>query len=382
MTGARTRLWARAPWGSAAFGDVDHADPGVLQGFRNRRSRGLFTASHDDTVTISIDGLQVEPVNVSHRLNALPCRPETGGQAAHDDLEGPLLHFCFIRAGVRIILFGKIGKSEAGPDHQDDQQDKAWCFHDLPLLINVRLILHDGVPMNKSKGFTRVAPAAAVLLLAVGCARQDGDGGQSAERDAPEPAPSAPGVMVSVFDCADGERVVTRGREGERLVLHRAGESWEMEATDDAEGTYASDAGAAWKRDGAEAQWAGPESDPVRCGESPGAIVWEEARLRGVDYRAEAGDQSWELELTGDALRFRHRSRDDVLQLEDVSWDDDGIHLRGGDSEADVVLERLELPCDHGDGVGSLEQVRITVEGRPLQGCGGFLDDPSAPSTP
>lgn len=240
--------------------------------------------------------------------------------------------------------------------------------------------------MNRDNGLhraiRRTAVIAAMMVLASGCARHGGDAGDTVERDALEPAPGAPGVMVNVFDCADGERVVTRGRDGERLIVHRAGEAWDMYAVAGADDTYQSEAGAAWTRDGAQAQWAGPKGGRVRCGESPDAIVWEEARLRGVDYRAEAGDQSWELELMGDALSFRHRSRDDALRVDNVSWADDGIHLEGGDPETGVALERLDLPCDHADGVETLEQVRITVEGRPLQGCGGFLDDDMEPSSP
>ncbi|SEO54918.1 hypothetical protein [Aquisalimonas asiatica] len=236
--------------------------------------------------------------------------------------------------------------------------------------------------MNKFHGAGRALRLAVIVVLvlwASGCARHDGDPDRVDAREAPEPAPGAPGVLVNVFDCADGERVVTRGREGERLIAHRDGDTWDMLAVDDAETTYESDDGAVWQRDGAQAQWTGPEGGQVRCGETPGAVVWEEARLRGVDYRAEAGDQSWELELDGDTLSFRHRSRDGVLRVDDAEWRDDRGRLDGGDPETGIALERLDMPCDHGDGVDTLEQVRITVEGRPLQGCGGFLDEDLAP---
>ncbi|WP_290632661.1 hypothetical protein, partial [Aquisalimonas sp.] len=93
--------------------------------------------------------------------------------------------------------------------------------------------------MNKSCGPGRAASwgvaITVVVLLVSGCARDDADPRGTGEREAPEPAPGAPGVLVNVFDCADGERVVTRGREGERLVVHRAGETWDMWAVENAE---------------------------------------------------------------------------------------------------------------------------------------------------
>ncbi len=210
-----------------------------------------------------------------------------------------------------------------------------------------------------------------VVALAVGCAAHEPAAqGRPADVALPEAAPTAPGVLVHVYDCADGERLVTRGAGREQLELHRDGDELAMESVPaDGDLAYQGE-GVSWEVVGGEGRLTLGDGTRVRCGESPGAVVWEEARLRGVEYRAQGYDHSWELEVKDGALTFRAREREGSLNADRVIWTDDGAQLRAETADANVRVEMLDLECDNADAGLGLEQVRVTVNDRLLEGCG------------
>ncbi len=225
---------------------------------------------------------------------------------------------------------------------------------------------------SRGRGLWKLGALGLVLLVSAGCAR-DGEGEALPDQGPPtEPSPPAPGVIVNVYDCVDGERVVVEGLGREAVRLHRVGERITLGRVDnDAEYAYAGD-DLHWSVSGSDAVLTLPDQQRVRCGETPKAAVWEEARLRGVNYRAEALDRSWELELRDRTLAFRHRERSEPVRVEDVRWTgEEPLEVSGNGT--DLRLEPVGGECGEPD--SGLETVRLIVDDRLLEGCGRFLDN-------
>ena len=211
-----------------------------------------------------------------------------------------------------------------------------------------------------------------IMLVTAGCARDADREAMPGEERPTEPSPPAPGVVVNVYDCADGERIVLEGLGREAVRLHRAGERLTLVRVEsDADYAYAGD-DRRWTVRGRDAELTLPDQQLVRCGETPRAAVWEEARLRGVTYRAEGLDQSWELELRDRALAFRHRERSEPVRAEDVRWAGEET-LEVSENGVELRLEQVGGEC--GEPGSGLEAVRLIVDDRLLEGCGRFLDN-------
>lgn len=225
---------------------------------------------------------------------------------------------------------------------------------------------------SRESSLCKAGAVVLVLMVVAGCAR-DSDRETMPDAERPrDPSPPAPGVVVNVYDCADGERIVLEGLGREAVRLHRAGERATLGRVDnDAEYTYAGD-GLHWTVRGSDAALILPDEERVRCGETPRAAVWEEARLRGVTYRAEGLDQSWELELRDRTLAFRHRERAEPVRAEDVRWSGEEA-LEVSENRVDLRLEPIGDQC--GEPGTGLEAVRLIVDDRLLEGCGRFLDN-------
>ena len=111
------------------------------------------------------------------------------------------------------------------------------------------------------------------------------------------------------------------------------------------------------------------------CRNDPRRAIWEDAKLRGVDFRAVGNEPPWILEITGDRLdlyegydrrheRFRATPKSDAKKRETVYEAKEGafrVVLRPGpcrDTMADEVYET---------------RVEIFRKGRRLRGCGMAL---------
>jgi putative lipoprotein len=112
----------------------------------------------------------------------------------------------------------------------------------------------------------------------------------------------------------------------------------------------------------------------------PGRVPWEDARRRGVEFRAVGNEPGWSLEIqSGEHLLFLgdYGTRR-LLTL------DPGVQLQGNvrryhsvTGPADLQAEIIDEPCiDTMSGEAFPSRVTITLDGAILYGCGRDLDYP------
>ncbi|MDN3518366.1 hypothetical protein QWY84_12160 [Aquisalimonas lutea] len=207
--------------------------------------------------------------------------------------------------------------------------------------------------------------------LVTGCAGTDG-APQAESRPPREPAPEPPGVAMTVYDCADGSRVVVEGQGRASVRLHREGESRRLTRDGSGQALSYSDGRVGWEVANGRGTYTHGSGTRTRCGETPGVGAWEAARLDGVTYRATARDGSWLLEVREEVLVFRRRG-DDPVRADSPTWMT-GRRLEAEREGETVHLERLEGACRRGDAQPLLEPVRIRIGQRRFEGCGRRLE--------
>lgn len=224
--------------------------------------------------------------------------------------------------------------------------------------------------------FGAITKRAAALLFATavvtGCAGTDGTRPPAESRSPREPAPEAPGVAMTVYDCADGSRVIVEGEGRDVVRLHRNGDSHRLTRDQSGRALSYSDGTVGWRVADGQGVYTRGSGTRTRCGETPGLGAWEEARLDGVTYRATARDGGWLLEVREDVLAFHQREDDGPVRADNPRWVTDR-RLEAEYEGETVHLERLEGACRRGDAQPRLEPVRIRIGQRRFEGCGRRL---------
>ena len=223
------------------------------------------------------------------------------------------------------------------------------------------------------------------LLLAVGsggCAapsEPEGIDPGSARPAAPQPLVfRAPATWV--FVCGDGEMFVVRG-DVERGTLHLP--SGPVEVRGD---------GSVWRGGGWEIGIAGERATVsgngrvrTNCLNDRLESVWQDARLRGVEFRAAGNEPGWYLELdsSGSAVLVtaygadRHvfpTVRKEGEPLSSLAAEESGRNLR-----ASIDVE----PCfDAMSGERYPLSVSVDLDGQVLRGCGAMLEPLSVRQVP
>jgi putative lipoprotein len=122
------------------------------------------------------------------------------------------------------------------------------------------------------------------------------------------------------------------------------------------------------------------ERDYLGCVQVPHKVPWEDARRRGVDFRAVGNEPGWSLEVqSGRRLLFvvdygmrRVSTPDPGAQLEGQTR---GYHART--ESADLQVEIVAGQCvDTMSGEVFPSQVSVVLDGARFYGCGRDLDYP------
>lgn len=116
------------------------------------------------------------------------------------------------------------------------------------------------------------------------------------------------------------------------------------------------------------------------CRQSPRRVPWEDARRRGVDFRAVGNEPGWYLELQrGRQLLFveDHGMRR-VLIPDPVEETGEGVRSYHGVNGSDQLqVEVVERFCsDSMSGERYPGRVTVTLNGKHFSGCGRALDHP------
>lgn len=118
----------------------------------------------------------------------------------------------------------------------------------------------------------------------------------------------------------------------------------------------------------------------LNCALVPGRVPWEDARRRGVEFRAVGNEPGWSLEIQ----KERHLLFLGDYGMRRVATPNPGVQLQGNirryhavTESADLQVEIAEEPCsDTMSGEVFPNQVMVTLDNDIFYGCGRDLDYP------
>lgn len=222
----------------------------------------------------------------------------------------------------------------------------------------------------------RTAPIAAVLTaiaaLLAACALRETPAGDGASRGA---AAARPAGRTLVYHCPDGFRFTAR-IEGESAWLFLPQRTVRLPQVPSASGARYSDGGTTYWSKGEEAQLTSDGHTRKGCQNHRAEAVWEDAKLRGVGFRAVGQEPGWHLEITPGArmvLVMDYGARRYEFPTPDPVEDPAAgttvyhaqarghslrIELQGGGCQDTMSGERFETT------------LRMELDGRSFTGCG------------
>ncbi len=118
----------------------------------------------------------------------------------------------------------------------------------------------------------------------------------------------------------------------------------------------------------------------LNCALVPGRVPWEDARRRGVEFRAVGNEPGWSLEIQGD----KHLLFLGDYGMHRVATPNPGAQVQGEvrryhavTESADLQVEIVQQPCfDTMSGEAFTSQVTVTLNDEIFYGCGRDLDYP------
>lgn len=191
----------------------------------------------------------------------------------------------------------------------------------------------------------------------------------------------APPPETYAYDCDDGTEVVAHfeNRSGRNeVVLFLPGRTVRLPAVPAASGTKYGDGETSWWGKGIDEtrlEIAGAE--PCLCRLNPARTKWEDAKLRGVDYRALGNEPGWVLEIGPKGLLFVTDYGETRHHFPMVDPETDAA-ARASTWRTATEEHKLEVtivgePCvDDGD-VAYASRVEVILDGRSHTGCGQAL---------
>ena len=219
------------------------------------------------------------------------------------------------------------------------------------------------------------------LLLVVSCmaiVACGGNGARASQSDPgflPDPRPLA---RTMVYDC-NGYDFIARLGPGE-IAIWLPDRYLVLSQVRSASGTKYQEGDVEFWSKGDEAMLVVGDRQYLNCTLVPHRVPWEDARRRGVDFRAVGNEPGWSLEIRdGDHLLFVGD-----YGMQRVSTPDPGQQLQGRaktwhaiTESADLRVEVIDDSCvDTMSGEQFSSQVTIVLNGQTLYGCGRALDYP------
>jgi putative lipoprotein len=188
--------------------------------------------------------------------------------------------------------------------------------------------------------------------------------------DAVKPAPP----RTYVYQCADGLRFIAR-TDGETATVFLPARTMHLRHVPAASGAKYSDGQVTLWGKGEEATFEFDGSSRA-CHNDRQQAVWEDARLRGVDFRATGNEPGWYVELVdgGRSVLVTHygEARHEFDTPPPVT-DQAGVTTYRVSSPTLVVVIRPQLCRDTMSDDSFEAAVTVTVDGRTYRGCGRAL---------
>jgi membrane-bound inhibitor of C-type lysozyme/uncharacterized membrane protein len=228
-----------------------------------------------------------------------------------------------------------------------------------------------------------VAAAAVAALTATGCGREEPAPPAAETPAAVEPSPTRRDLDVFVYDCGDGHRyTVLIDDDAALLLLPDSARRLPHEPA--ASGARYSDGEDLFWSKGTEALLIVDGVEHAGCVRNTVAAVWEDARIRGVDYRAVGNEPGWHLEIveSGQTVFVGDfgATRLEFATPSPTRDDDGSLHFgwREGTERFEATLREARCQDTMADIAYALT---VTVEwnDRKLSGCGQALGVEAVP---
>ena len=238
-----------------------------------------------------------------------------------------------------------------------------------------------------------VALAGIALLAVTGCQRQEAPAGAttadakpaaSAPATAPAPTPVVDEIPAGVlrayvWQCADGQTLVMRNLLREKAIaidFHDG--TRRLDQTVSASGARYADAVAVFWTKGSTATLERQGAPAVRCEERRADSLREDARVRGVVYRALGNEPGWILEIgPASTLSWTTNFGQDRYDFEQAQATamPDGTSVYAAQKDAVTLKATVKAGRCVDDGDVAFDQV-VTVEsgGQTYHGCGTRLN--------
>lgn len=233
--------------------------------------------------------------------------------------------------------------------------------------------------------------ASLALAMTAGCQRQEPAATEppapATPAAAPAPAPAVTsagdevpeGVLRAyVWECADGQRLVMRNLFRERAIaidFHDG--TRRLDQTVSASGARYADSVAVFWTKGSAATLERQGAPAVTCEERRAESLREDARARGVTFRALGNEPGWVLEVgPGSGLSWTTNFgelRYDFDQAQAATTDGAVTYLAQQGTNAIKATARAERCIDDG-GIEFDHVVSVEFEGQQLRGCGSRLN--------
>lgn len=227
--------------------------------------------------------------------------------------------------------------------------------------------------------------ACCLMMFAAGC----GGKGAGADGDAENESVSTgvaddSGARVFVFDC-DGDRAFTAKitADGQRVIITLPETRFSLPRVKFASGEKFGDDTEGFSTNGEEATLVFQGDTYQNCVSNPREAVWEEARLRGADFRATGNEPPWRLELfKRSRARFITGYDEAVYEFSSPETHEASVPnataLRYTNDDHELIVEiRNELCSDSMSGARAGAAVFVTFNGQRFTGCGRVLRGPN-----
>jgi uncharacterized membrane protein len=188
---------------------------------------------------------------------------------------------------------------------------------------------------------------------------------------------TSPGAFL-VYECNGYEFVARRGAAEMALWLED-GYVVLPQGADDS-GTVYEDGDVSFWSDGDEAMLTVAGQDYQNCRLRTERVPWEDARQRGVEFRAVGNEPGWYLEIQGSRLLFVGQHGTTRIMVPDAVAQHAGRArvYRGATGTQQLQVDIEDQPCaDSMSGESFSSRVTVRVDGAAYQGCGQALESPS-----
>lgn len=229
----------------------------------------------------------------------------------------------------------------------------------------------------------RIVTTGIVLELVCAAILSAGCGKGIVTKDVPVPTDPLSAKLTSqtatyVYECTDGSTFVSR-IEGETAWLFLPTGTISLPHIPSGSGTKYTDGKTTFWSKGEEAMLEVGEGIRQNCRNNRVLAIWEDAKLRGVDFRAVGNEPGWNLEISaggsivfiGDYGQTEYRfSTPDPVEDQDAGKTT--YTVADGRHELVIVLEGRAC-MDTMSGESFETMVTVVLDGKELRGCGRAL---------